>query len=439
MASSKTDRRRRRNRPSGPPTTSPQKPADGSNESSQISARPPSAEGRSGSLLGVWVAAALTLMGVIAWRSLRHGEGHDTPSVIDAEVPSPAPADVGPAWPGDIDGSYVEVRLPSNYVSPIECVRSQEPWVFRGRSLEQTTLIAHAAGVDAAQLARFGALSQCDVSGCVLTPDAALIESMSRGVRSALYRELARARENRLHSMATMRPREVGPWSAMQGVSPRIRSLIDRATWEIDGSYAFSDLPWICSQLTSDAERAEAVTTLYARYTLDARLTVPPDGDIEPMVRWWSVGNVSSEVRATLERARAERRTVPVVSLLPPMARERVGRLPQPTDPEWDCYWSSTRFFGGATPNDDVPDVSRADWYLQSAYTELHNERDRRLGDLYVFRGSSGNLVHMANLVAGDVLFTKNGRSRTRPWALMRLRDVMNVFPFTTLSVYRRR
>ena len=100
---------------------------------------------------------------------------------------------------------------------------------------------------------------------------------------------------------------------------------------------------------------------------------------------------------------------------------------------------SSTRFFGGATPNDDIPDVSRADSYLQTAYDELHDDHDRRLGDLFVFRGSGGNLVHMANLVAGDVLFTKNGRSRTRPWSLMRMRDVRNVFPFTTVRVYRRR
>ncbi len=432
--SPKADRRRRRNRPNGSPSTPP---ADTTEPRAAIP-RPVAEPLRSG-LTGFWVAMALTVMGVIAWRALRRHDPLEAPTVIDAEVPGPPVVESGPSRSGEVDGSYVEVRLPAPYVSPIECVQAQEPWVFRGRSIDAVVSLARASGVDPAQSERMRSLGRCDANGCIVTPDAALIESLTREARTALYTELAKARENRLHSLATMRPREVGPWSEMQGVSPRIRDLIGRATWIADGAYAFSDLPWMCSQLATDAERVEAVTALYSRYTLDARLTVPPDGDLEPMVRWWSVGNVASEVRATLERARAERRTVPVVSLLPPMARVRVGHLPERTDPEWDCYWSSTRFFGGATPNDDIPDVSRAESYLQSAYYELHDEGDRRLGDLYVFRSSNGNLVHMANLVADDVLFTKNGRSRTRPWSLMRLRDVKNVFPFTTVRVYRRR
>ena len=86
-----------------------------------------------------------------------------------------------------------------------------------------------------------------------------------------------------------------------------------------------------------------------------------------------------------------------------------------------------------------MPDVSRAEYYLTSAYVEVTDD-ERRLGDLYVLRNTStGDLVHMANHVAGDVVFTKNGRSHTRPWALMHLRDMRRIFPFTTTRVYRRR
>ena len=82
--------------------------------------------------------------------------------------------------------------------------------------------------------------------------------------------------------------------------------------------------------------------------------------------------------------------------------------------------------------------MSRAEYYLSGAYAEVTGD-ERHLGDLYVLRGADGNLVHMANHVAGDVVFTKNGRSHTRPWALMHTRDMRRIFPFTTLAVFRRR
>ncbi len=383
--------------------------------------------------------AALCVASVVAlalWRA-RDPRGVAAGALTREDDAAPLHRPTGPARPGELDARYTEILLPARYVSASECLRTQEPWVFRGLTHDAVTSVLAASGVDAAQVERSRSLSRCDASGCIVTPDAELIGSLSRVTRNALYTELARAKENRLHALSALRPVEIGPWTAMAHVNPRVRALIGRATWTLDGSYAFSDLSWLCNQLATDAERLEAVTTLYARYTLDASLRVPADGDLEPMVRYWSVGNVEAEVRAALTAARGG--SLPVRSLLPAMARARLGQYPATSAPEYDCYWSSTRFFAGAAPTLDVPDVSRAEDYLASAYTEVTDD-ERRLGDLYVLRNTStGDLVHMANHVAGDVVFTKNGRSHTRPWALMRLRDMRRIFPFTTTRVYRHR
>jgi hypothetical protein len=425
--SSKTDRKRRRAR--GVAVPAPKPPAE-----PRASTPAPEPRGRA-----AWLFAALcvaSFLGLTLSRSRApRGAAAAVRSSDDAAPPSHRPT--GPARPGELDARYVEILLPARYVSASECVRAQEAWVFRGRAAGAVASALTASGMDAAQVERARGLTRCDPSGCIVTPDAALIESLSRGARSALYTELARAKENRLHALAALRPAEMGPWTAMAHVNPRVRELIGRATWTLDGSYAFSDLSWLCNQLATDDERLEAVTTLYSRYTLDAALRVPAAGDLEAMVRYWSVGNVEDDVRGALAAARGA--SVPVSSLLPAMARARLGHYPAPGDPEYDCYWSSTRFFAGATPHDDVPDVSRAEYYLTSAYAEVTDD-ERRLGDLYVLRNTStGDLVHMANHVAGDVVFTKNGRSHTRPWALMHLRDMRRIFPFTTTRVYRRR
>ncbi len=380
-------------------------------------------------------ALVLLVLGVVIARSSRAPDLAPSRPVRERAARVAPRASEGPAWPGEVEAHEVELLLPASYVSESECVLAQEPWVFRGRALDAVLSLARGAGVAPAQVERMRALARCDASGCVVTPDAALIESMGRESRSALYGELARHRENRLHALAAMRPQSLGPWTAMPHVSPRVRELVGRATWVYHGYFAFSDLSWLCTQL-SPAERLEAVTTIYSRYTLDASVRVPASGDLEPMVRYWAPGAGEDEARRLLAGARGG--SVPVASLLPAMARTRMGRYPAQGDPEHDCYWSSTRFFGAATPTESVPDVARADEYLQSAYREVEGD-DRRLGDLYVFFGPAGNLVHMANLVAGDILFTKNGRSHTRPWTLMRLAHVRDIFPFTTLRVYRRR
>ena len=51
----------------------------------------------------------------------------------------------------------------------------------------------------------------------------------------------------------------------------------------------------------------------------------------------------------------------------------------------------------------------------------------------------TGVFGHTANLVAGDLLFTKNGRSLRRPWALMTLAQVHFEYPGLSPRAYRRR
>jgi hypothetical protein len=49
-------------------------------------------------------------------------------------------------------------------------------------------------------------------------------------------------------------------------VAAHLRALLDAGTWVDDaGRYAYSDLPWLCTSLDTDAERAEALAALRRR------------------------------------------------------------------------------------------------------------------------------------------------------------------------------
>ena len=123
------------------------------------------------------------------------------------------------------------------------------------------------------------------------------------------------------------------------------------------------------------------------------------------------------------------------------MARARLDRFPQRSGLEYDCFWTATHFFDGASPPDsaaDFPDNDGIARWVERGYREVPMA-EARFGDLIALRATDGRIAHTANLVAGDVVFTKNGLVLTQPWVLARLADVSRLYPFTMPRAYRRR
>ena len=373
---------------------------------------------------------------VLAWRGARGG--HSAPPPSEVPAPSGPSVVVGGAASGEIEARPVELRLPAVYVRAAECFDVQEAWTFKGRDLASMTAFARGAGMPERAVDRMRSVARCDAEGCAVMPDAELIASMGFEARSALYGELFRFPENRVVAFPATRPGALGRWGDLDDVSPRVRDLIERATWRVHGNWAFSDPTWLCAQLTSDAEKAEAIATIHRRYGLDARLRVPVSGDVEPMVRYWSRGNDADEVRRVLLDARAQGGLAKVSDLLPAMARARLNRFPSPDDVEYDCFWTAINFFEGVTPTNWFPGTEGIAPLLRANYVEIPMA-DVILGDLIALYSADGRVTHIVNEVAGDVVFTKNGRSRTRPWVLMRLADVRDLYRFTSARAYRLR
>lgn len=343
----------------------------------------------------------------------------------------------GAATPGALVERVIPLPLPAGAFTAEDCLRDVEAWRFAGRDLDGVDAFLRWAGVSSQQVARVRSMARCEADGCTVAPDIELLGSLSRAARGAVYRELAKYSENRLQMFPAYRPVELGAWGAIASVSPRVRALLDAGTW-IDGDhYAFSDLPWVCSAVSTDAERVEALTTLRTRYGIDASVRVP-DGDIEPLVRYWSTGSDPDEIRRTLLDARRRDGLAPVADLLPAMARARINRYPRATDPEYDCFWSAMNFFEGPTPSSQPVVPQSVAPLLRDAYVEVPAE-SARLGDVVAFRAVDGRVAHACNFIARELHFSKNGRTHRRPWSIVTEADLAREYPHTTRHVYRLR
>ena len=47
-----------------------------------------------------------------------------------------------------------------------------------------------------------------------------------------------------------------------------------------------------------------------------------------------------------------------------------------------------------------------------------------QFGDVVLFKNAEGIAVHACNHIAGDIVFTKNGRSPSSPWVFQHIKDV---------------
>ena len=128
---------------------------------------------------------------------------------------------------------------------------------------------------------------------------------------------------------------------------------------------------------------------------------------------------------------------------LPPTARRLLYTFPNSdfgrTGYYPDCHWTSLNF-QNPDPLDRLADPPLATAYVLQNYTKVQGPY--RYGDvIFLMDGATGNAIHSCVYLADDLVFTKNGRSPTQPWVVMKLDDVVSYYGMyyaTQLACYRR-
>jgi hypothetical protein len=244
-----------------------------------------------------------------------------------------------------------------------------------------------------------------------------------------LYEELGRWSQNPSQAKPfRIVPKQVDEWLGDSSLSPETKALVRKLLYPKSPFLLFADSALVIQRIPSPEERKRFLQVVFRQRAVLPKLQIRPDSDADTLVRYWGIRGRERQVRPLIESLRRSGGgEIDVAILLPAFARERLYSYQFDEDTRFrDCNWSALNFFLGA-PDDRFSDPSFIDQVVAKDYTPVTGVR--LFGDIVILRGSqSGAAVHVCNYIADDIVFTKNGGSRFKPWVLMRLQDVVNYY-----------
>ncbi|RMD96694.1 MAG: hypothetical protein D6812_16670, partial [Deltaproteobacteria bacterium] len=208
--------------------------------------------------------------------------------------------------------------------------------------------------------------------------------------------------------------------------------------------YVFSDFELMCRLLSDGGVRVRFFQDIVASHALLVYLKIDASSDIDAITAYWDRGNRLKQIRPLLSSLKPknpkEAILLDIVHLLPPYPRQKLNTFSDPgASFQPDCHHTAYNFFRADTGIEMVS-ADRFVQLLSKDYTMILEEDfetgkpivpkgmkeipKKEFGDLVLFVHSDLKVIHAANVIAGDIVFTKNGASPRRPFVLMRM-DVL--------------
>jgi len=271
------------------------------------------------------------------------------------------------------------------------------------------------------------------VTGGIRVPvDPDLAATLSNRARQAIYPMLARYEQNTPQSeFYAFPPQELEDWFARSGLAPATIEWVTNRFYVQGGLTCFADLGEALHRIDSAEEKLRLVKTLSRETTLLLKLHVDDSTDIDGLINYWGLHGRAKSIEPLLESLKRLEggASIDVVHLLPPFARQRLYTYPflagSNTNAVQDCYWTAFNFFA------EDPEYQYGNTAQIAAAIEKHYQRVREtphMGDLMLLANQQGKVVHAANYIADDIVFTKNGAAPTRPWLLMPISDLLAIY-----------
>src|SRR5262249_14860838 len=116
-----------------------------------------------------------------------------------------------------------------------------------------------------------------------------------------------------------------------------------------------------------------------------------------------------------------------IAHLLPPFPRKRIYTYPSPSDPyvkRRDCVWTAMNFLNDK-PDNRFMDPELATKVLDAEYDPVMSPH---FGDVVVLADEQNVPIHLANYIADDLVYTKNGAADGQPWMLMKLEALRDLY-----------
>lgn len=263
-----------------------------------------------------------------------------------------------------------------------------------------------------------------------VTPD--IILGLDPASRNKIYGVLAQSRANPAHAMPFRFSADLfDGLIASSELSGAELQQVKSLTWSNEGAICFSDLDMLKGRLPA-SQFKNLIETIYSVPALLMRVRITPDTDPKGMLKYWGKGGRAAKIKPLVEsiaKHKANER-LSIGYFLPPFARVRLNTFPDPaTDPmaiRQDCFWSAMNFFNEA-PDPQFYDQQNT---IRALRDEFYITKEQPVfGDRIMLTDKNDMALHMCVYIADGVVFTKNGADYKAPWVLMKLTDMLALYP----------
>jgi hypothetical protein len=309
---------------------------------------------------------------------------------------------------------------------------SEQPrWVFNGHSATgvHSALLAAGLANDQVELLMATRTQAPDATAVTLIPSDTVLLGLAPEIRQRIYALLDDGEGSDLYHYPIHFPSAfAAAWYRHAPLQPSTIALLDQLVYPRGDMLYFSDLRYLYSKINSAVERRHLAAALLRQPAVNMRVSISNAAEAEVATAYWGQGKRDAVLRPLLDALWRENanRSMEIIQLLPPLARNRLNTFQDDSGTKFlDCRWTALNFLSD-TPDDRF---LRDDEIVRALKEDYVSIPDRFvLGDLILLRNKSGEIIHMCNYVADNIVFTKNGGDRAQPWMLSALRDVIKYY-----------
>ena len=349
---------------------------------------------------------------------------------------------------GDLEYYTVYLEATTAQLKKTEIPKYDTEWNFVGYTEEQVAKLFETTDMTAPIRSELLGREKWRHGENVITvvPSNEVLLGLTPEARVAIYSVLTHWEEDPYHhEPVVVFAHSVREWLEHENLPEEVVAAIEKTSYHRGKNLVFADMPLVLRMVGTEEERLKIRKALTRTPTLVLSVRVTPETDVAAVANYWGGTKYAEDILPFLE-ANAENgvaRSVGIGRLLPPIPRSLLYTFPDATFGHTgyypDCHWTSLNF-ANREPLDRLADPPLATAYVLQNYTKVPGPY--RYGDvIFLMDGATGNAIHSCVYLADDLVFTKNGRSPTQPWVVMKLDDVSayyGMFYTTQVACYRR-
>jgi hypothetical protein len=353
---------------------------------------------------------------------------------------------------GSLQTVPIFLEAPSTMVESFPLPNSAPRWSFPEAEAPNLPTLLTSMGLPASLLTALSQpTAQIREGGWVhLFPPGLLVQDLDPEVRSKLYIQLSQYDVNEFHHDPVLILSDtVEEWYRSSSLRPEVIAAIAKLAYRRGDVWAFSDLPLVLDLALNESEARDIFRTFTRTRTYLVKLNVTPSTDAAAVRHYWSIGGKSFRLKSLEPLLNSIKETGEAVELdishiIPALPRKLIYNYPGTNFSAKgilpDCHWTSLNFFN-YEPHDYLLNPRLATNKVLDDYSPV--EPPYTYGDILFFiRTADGDAFHSCLYLAGDFVFTKNGRNQLSPWIISTIADVSRVYLSVTpgrIQAYRRK